>query len=406
LPRPPAQQIPDVGVIDEDDVGSRHAPRPPGPPGPPVVIASLLRPAGGSGVQTHSRAVQEHLRSVSRPCEFINPFTADSPLLYPVFGARKVLEPLSPAAGVWWYRHWHGEFLARALRSRLADGRPAVVYAQDPVSAGAALRARQGQRVVMVVHFNSSQADEWANKGRIPRGGRLFRSIRDFEARVLPRLDGVAYVSAFARRVLQDRLPAMRQVPSVVIHNAVPAAPPRAVTPMGDLVTIGALEPQKNHAYLLRVLATAAGLGHRWTLTVIGEGPERARLQELARRAGVADQVHFLGFQPEPRPLLAAHTLYCHTAVTESFGIAPLEAMAEGLPVLAGAVGALPELIRPGLDGAFWPLEDPHAAAQVLIAVLSDPERLAAMGTAAAARARTDYSAEALGARLLEFLDN
>jgi glycosyltransferase involved in cell wall biosynthesis len=140
-------------------------------------------------------------------------------------------------------------------------------------------------------------------------------------------------------------------------------------------------------------------------LTVIGEGPERSRLESLASELGVADQVRFLGYQPEPRPLLAAHTLYCHTSTTESFGIAPLEAMAEGLPVVAGGVGALPELLRPGVDGSFWPLEDADAAAAVLIAMMDDRPALATMGADAAARAQSEFSSDVLGARLLSFLD-
>jgi glycosyltransferase involved in cell wall biosynthesis len=370
-----------------------------------IVIASLMRPTGGSGVQTHVRTFQGYLRSVSRSCDFVNPFSAQSPLLYPVFGARVAIKPISSAAGVWWYRHWHAQFLGQALRPRLAGAGRGVVYAQCPVSAGAALRVRTGQRVVMAAHFNQSQADEWANKGELRRGGAVYRSIKVFESRVLPRLDGIAYVSAFARRVLEERLPMLRDVPSVVIHNSVPPTPDRDVTPMGDLVTIGALEPQKNHSYLLKVLAAAGRRGHRYTVSVIGEGPERGRLESLALELGVADQVRFLGFQPEPRPLLAAHTLYCHTSTTESFGIAPLEAMAEGLPVVAGAVGALPELVRSGVDGAFWPLDDADTAAAVLIAMMDDRLALATMGADAAARAKADFSSEVLGARLLSFLD-
>jgi glycosyltransferase involved in cell wall biosynthesis len=377
----------------------------PGDAGRHIVVASLMRPAGGSGVQTHARTFQGYLRSVSRSCEFVNPFSVRSPLRYPVFGARMAIRPVSSAAGVWWYRHWHAEFLARALRARLATGDPAIVYAQCPVSAGAALRVRAGQPVVMAVHFNSSQADEWANKGELRRAGAVYRSIREFEDRVLPRLDGIAYVSAFARRTLEERLPTLHDVPSVVIHNSVAPAPRRDVARTGDLVTIGALEPQKNHAYLLDVLAAARARGRRYTLTVIGEGPRRGRLEALAHRLGLADQVKFLGYQPDPRPLLAAHTLYCHTAISESFGLAPLEAMAEGLPVLAGAVGALPELIRTGVDGAFWPLDDAQAAASVLDAMMDDREALARLGANAAERARSEFSPDALGARLLSFLD-
>jgi glycosyltransferase involved in cell wall biosynthesis len=371
-----------------------------------LVLATLMRPEGGSGVQTHVRTFRGYLESVSRPCTFVNPYSTRSPLLYPVFGARKVIDPISSAAGVWWYRHWHGHFLAQALLAQTGGTGPAIIYAQDPVSAGAALRVRRsGQRVVLGVHFNTSQADEWANRGAMRRGGTVYRSIKALEDRVLPQLDGIAYVSDFTRRTLEERLPALRNIPSVVIHNSVATAPRRDVPRIGDLVTIGALDPQKNHSYLLEILAAARQQGRRYTLSVIGRGPARADLEALAVRLGLADQVSFLGYQSEPRPLLAAHALYVHTARSESFGLAPLEAMAEGVPVLAGAIGALPELIRPGVDGEFWPMDDARAAAQVLIAMMDNPAALAAMGSAAATRAGLDYSAEVLCARLLSFLD-
>jgi glycosyltransferase involved in cell wall biosynthesis len=172
-----------------------------------------------------------------------------------------------------------------------------------------------------------------------------------------------------------------------------------------DLVTVGALEARKNISYLLEVLAIAARRGRAYSLTVIGDGPDRARLEGRARDLGVADQVRFAGHQQDPRPLVSAHRLYCHTATMESFGIALLEAMSEGLPVVAGRVGGIPEFVRPGQVGEFWPLDDAEAAADVLIALMDDPDALTAMGAKAAALASAEFDADALGARLLGFLD-
>src|SRR5690606_4845908 len=105
-------------------------------------------------------------------------------LIYPVFGMRRLIDYVSKPTSVWWYRYWHSVALERALRQNLKGGRPCVVYAQCPLSARAALRARasEDQKVVMVVHFNLSQADEWVGKGAIAREGRLFKSIRGQEA--------------------------------------------------------------------------------------------------------------------------------------------------------------------------------------------------------------------------------
>lgn len=376
----------------------------PAPAGPEVVITTLMRADGGSGVQSHVRTVRDYLDSVSRPVSVLSPFSSSSPLLWPAFGARLAIRTVVPSAGVWWYRHWHAHFLGHALKAHLATPRSRVLYAQCPVSAEVALRTRTTQRVVMAVHFNVSQADEWAAKGEIPWNGSLFRSIRASEDRVLPQLDGIVYVSAFMRDVLEARLPVLRQLPAAVIPNSVTSRPSTCPPPLADLITVGALQPHKNHAYLLEILAVAARRGHRYTLTVVGAGPERSSLEALARRLGLAVQVRFLGYQPDPRSLMGGHRIYCHTSMMESFGIVLIEAMAEGLPVLAAAVGGVPEIVRPGQDGAFWPLDDPAAAADALIDLMEDTDRRGKMAEEARARA-ADFSTDVLGGRLLSFLD-
>jgi glycosyltransferase involved in cell wall biosynthesis len=370
-----------------------------------IVVATLLRQRGRTGVETHMRMTGSYLNSISRPTRVISPFDSRSPALFPVFALRHVVGAVDSAYGVWWYRTGHQMFLRRALRAHLADLPDAVVYAQCPGSAAAALRARTTQPVVLVVHFNFSEADEAAHSGEISRGGRLYRSIRAFEADVMSRLDGIVYVSEHTRSVVEDRVPAVRAVPSRTIHNCVPSIDREPVAPIADLITVGALQQRKNQAYLLEILARARRRGHRYTLSIVGDGPERDALERRTRELGVVDQVRFHGYQPDPRALMAGHTLYCHTATVESFGLVVIEAMAEGLPVLAGRVGGVAEIVRPGVDGEFWPLDDAEAAATILIERMTDPARLAQLAAHAAARVRESFSPQAQGAALLDFLD-
>jgi glycosyltransferase involved in cell wall biosynthesis len=374
--------------------------------GAEVVIATVMRREGATGVQTHVRTVEDFLRAIDRPAAVVTPFDSPSPLLYPIFAARLPVRRVSRAAGVWWYRRGHAHFLADALRRRLRATGPAVVYAQCPVSADVALRIPGEHRVVLAVHFNISQAHEWAEKGELRAGGARYRAMLAFEERVVSRVDGIVYVSEFMRRQVQARIPAARAVPAAVIRNAVPAAGRARRRVDADLVTVGALQPRKNLGYLFEVLAVAAQRGRRYSLTVIGDGPDRVGLQRRAGELGVSEQVNFLGYRRDPRELLARHRLYCHTATMESFGIAPLEAMAEGVPVLAGRVGGIPEFLHPGEVGEFWPLDDAGAAADVLIGLLDNPAALATMGANAAALAAAEFSPEALGRRLLAFLDS
>lgn len=377
-------------------------------PGRPsrLVVATLMRESGATGVQTHVRAVVEHGGKLGHDVSLVTPFTVGSVTRTPVFAVRRLVEPLSRPTSVRWYRHWHGVYLAAGLEECLGEGSGGdVVYAQCPVSAAAALSVRTLQPVAMVVHFNVSQADEWAGKGDIPFGGTLFERIRAFEADVLPRLDGVVFVSDFIRGAVLERIPRLADVPSVVVPNFLEVGTAHGSRPTRDLVTIGALEPRKNQSFILEVVALAARRGHPYTLTVVGDGPDRRRLENEAESLGIAALVDFVGHHPNPRELLRTHRLYCHAARMESFGIAITEAMAEGVPVVVAPVGGAAELVRPGVDGQTWDLEDPTSATDLIISLLEDAERLAGLGAAALATARARYAGDTQAPRLLGFLD-
>ena len=89
-----------------------------------------------------------------------------------------------------------------ALYRHLRPLDEAVIYAEGPVEAWAVLLARSGphQRVVLAIHFQTSQADEWARKGEIPERGHVYRSIRQFETEVVQQVDAIVFVSHAARR--------------------------------------------------------------------------------------------------------------------------------------------------------------------------------------------------------------
>jgi glycosyltransferase involved in cell wall biosynthesis len=375
---------------------------------PVIVVATLMRPLGGTGVQTHFNGFLRFLeqRGVRATC--VTPFSAPRAVVDPVLAMRRVVDRLSKPAGVWWYRRWHETLLKHVLARELRgeQGR-VVVYAQCPVSAAAALRARgnKEQLVVMAVHFNISQADEWVEKERLSSDGRLYRSIQAFEEVVLPQLDGLVYVSEFMRKELEARIPSLQSSRSSVIPNFLELPPPRDPTrTTADIVNVGTLEPRKNQGYLLKILRAAKDMGWRYTLTLIGDGPDRAALERLASREGISDQVRFLGHRPDASRLVGEHRLYCHVARMENFGLAILEAMARGVPVIATPVGGTPEVFRASVEGLFWPLDKPEEAARELIALLEDESLLTAMGLAGRRRVENHFTTEAVGERLLEFL--
>ena len=108
---------------------------------------------------------------------------------------------------------------------------------------------------------------------------------------MIPQVDRLVYVSRWARESLTGWLPEAAAVPSAVIGNFVaPWSGHPSRERVGDLVTIGSLEPVKNHRYLLQVLAEAKRAGRPLTLDVFGDGPLRDDLQQRARSLGVAEQ--------------------------------------------------------------------------------------------------------------------
>jgi glycosyltransferase involved in cell wall biosynthesis len=382
----------------------------------PLVIAMVPREQGITGVHTHVRQLQRYVKAAGIPSEIITPHSWGARPLHwgqaiatPAFALRPLLERAHGPSHVLWYRASHEVLLRRALRDRLSTLDDCVVYAQCPVSARAALQVRRGphQRVVMAVHFRTSQADEWADKGQIKRGGRVFRQIRSLERDVLSRIDGVVYVSNWARRALLTWLPEAAETPWVVCDNFVtPWHADRPAQARGDLVTVGNLETVKNHRYLLHVLAEAGRLGHRLTLDVLGEGPELNALTALVSELGLADQVRLLGFRRDVRDLLPGYRAYVHASYSESSSLAIIEAMAAGLPIVAGAVDALGELFDDGVEGRYWSLEDSRKAAEVLVEFLGSDARRAEAGRAAAQRFSRDFDANVVAPRLVAFLQD
>jgi glycosyltransferase involved in cell wall biosynthesis len=374
----------------------------------PLVVAAMLRPQGNTGVHTHFQQLLKYLSNdATATATLVTPFSRGWPLYLPVFAVRHALGLVSGSADVFWHQYWHGIFLRRALRDQLAGLGDCVIYAQDPPTVRAALAARrdQGQQVVMAVHFRISEAQEWADKGKISRDGRIFRNIQQVEREVIPCVDRLVYVSNWAKEALLSWLPEAAAVPSDVIGNFVaPWHREGAEARHGDLVTVGGLEPVKNHRFLLHVLAAAKQAGHVLTLDVFGDGPLRGELQQLARGLGLAEQVRFRGFQRGVRDFLPGYRAYVHASYSESSSLAIMEAMDAGLPVVAAAIGPLAELVDDGVEGRFWPLGDPAQAAGVLLELLADEPVRRKAANAARMRFERDFSAAVIAPRLQSFL--
>lgn len=156
------------------------------------------------------------------------------------------------------------------------------------------------------------------------------------------------------------------------------------------LVSIGRLAPEKNWETLLRAAATVYRDRSDLRLVLIGDGPDKAVLQDLAAELGTAERVTFTGelpFSQVPSYLKAAD-LFGFTSVTETQGLVTMEAMAAGLPVVAVDGSGTRDIVDNGEQGFLVP-NDAEALASSIIKLLESPERMAHFSANALEKAKT-----------------
>jgi len=144
--------------------------------------------------------------------------------------------------------------------------------------------------------------------------------------------------------------------------------------------TIARLDPQKGLPVLLHAFSKLARRWPQAALLIAGTGPERDPLERLAAKLGIADRLHMLGFQHDVRPVLAALDVFVLPSRWEGFGLATLEAMAAGLPVVVTDVPGSRDLVHHEQTGLVVPPNDSHALAQAVARCLSHADLRAQLG--------------------------
>jgi len=384
-----------------------------GAPRPRLLVASMLTGDSASGVDTHSNTIVAYARRAGVTADFVSAQLEKDAGRRLAGLRRRTVRLFDPERARVVEQAADAALLERKLRRLMAAaaGRPLVVAAQDPASAGAALRARgkHDVRVVMTVHFNVSEAHELAERGLTREGAPLWKWSQALELEVLPDLDHIIFVSAFMRDTLLRRLPALAAVPRSLLANfrEAPAAAgpaPGAEDCMADLIAVGTLEPRKNQGYLLEVLAACRDAGRRYTCSIVGHGPDQSVLESAIARLDLGGQVSLLGRRADAAQLISRHRVLAHAARMENLPITLIEALASGRPVIAAPVGGIPEVVADGVEGLHWPLDDAPAAARRLIELLESPGRWAQAAAAARRAYETRFSPEVLGPRWLATL--
>jgi glycosyltransferase involved in cell wall biosynthesis len=351
-----------------------------------AVLVSGIWPPDPGGPASHAPALAAFLHARGNTVEVVT--TASS-------------EPESRDYPVYWVdrasrvRHARAALLVRERATR-AD----AVYATSMVRR-AALGARLARKP-LVVKLVSDEVFERATRGgrysgTLDRfqhvGGARWRALRAARNTALRGARHVFCPSAYLRDIAVGWGLDPGRVS--VLPNPAPEIPPlpsreelRAELDLHGAVLAfaGRLGPQKALGTALAALAVTPGV----TLVVAGDGPERSALEARARELGLDERVRFLGSVPRDVVLRLFHAADASVlpSAWENFPHTVVEALAVGCPVIATAVGGVPEVVRDGENGLLVPPQDVAALAAALARFFSDPglaERLAAAAPASVA---------------------
>ena len=206
----------------------------------------------------------------------------------------------------------------------------------------------------------------------------------------------VVAISDFDRQTLiRRRICSSRKLE--MIHNAyavdpAPVAPNRPTPEIVNIGFVGRLVAQKGCDLLIAAYARLAAGGLPARLTIVGDGPDRSELERRVEDMRLGGSVEFLGFQPDGAALMAEMDIVAVPSRFEPFGIVAVEAMAQGRPVVAAAVGGLTETVVDGTTGRLVPAGDPARLADALADLVRSSALREQMGEAGRERAIALFS--------------
>lgn len=288
------------------------------------------------------------------------------------------------------------------LRRAMSEERPHVLYMLDhrnavlygvPASLTAGIKRR-----VMAVHTMG-----------LP-GGR--RSVPASVRMMLPWIDAVVTVAKGQQRYLEESegIPRAKMVlvpngvdvdrfrPPVGAGERARAREMLGLPADGPLVaTLSVLRPEKGHELFLKSVASMSRDMPRARFAIMGEGPERERLERVAVGLGLSSRVRFAGWVSETALALRAVDVLVFSSepVVETAPLAALEAMATGVPIVASDVGSLGELIADGVTGFLFPPGDARSMAERIRALVEDEELRSRMSRAGRRAVEECYRLEA-----------
>jgi glycosyltransferase involved in cell wall biosynthesis len=180
------------------------------------------------------------------------------------------------------------------------------------------------------------------------------------------------------------------------IPNGVTLEQGTASRPNGEPVigVVARLTPEKDVRCFLNAAARIAESFPTAKFRIAGDGPLRPELERLAAELGLAERVSFLGVLDEMQPFFASVHVLAVSSVAEGTPLSIVEAMGAGVPIVATAVGGIPEQVTDGRNGYLVEPRNPAALAERIGWVLADPDAATRLGEAGRARALSEFTVE------------
>ncbi|MEX1072782.1 MAG: glycosyltransferase family 4 protein [Chloroflexota bacterium] len=291
--------------------------------------------------------------------------------------------------------------LAAYLRREEIDLLHAHMFRAEVVGARAAMAA--GTPVVMATVHSSrvrSAVDVATLAALTPVMDRLIVPSRSIEAKVRGEGRGAASFSVVPNGVDLARFDAPLTACALRQESDIPHRAPL-------LGVVARLEPEKGHRYLIEAMpAILRGASETW-LVIVGEGSldGELRAQTAALPAPARDRIVFTGRREDVAAITGEIDVAILPSLREAQGISILEAMARRRPVVASAVGGIPEVLTDGLDGLLVPPADPAALAEACIRLACSPELRRQLGEAGRATVEARFSLDAMVRRYEDIYD-
>lgn len=162
------------------------------------------------------------------------------------------------------------------------------------------------------------------------------------------------------------------------------------------------MHPVKGHSILFYAFEQLVRDFPFLKLLIVGTGPEKKRLEEQARELGIAGNVIFAGFRKDIPEVLTAVDIVVQPSLSEGFGLSIIEAMAMEKPVVASAVGGVPEIIKNRVNGLLVPPGDPIALSEAITSVLELPGLARELARSGRETVEKKFTAEAMARKTAE----